>query len=102
MVVVVGIVGVWRGKLPGVVLHQLYPRRRQVSQNELPWRGVGGVGLLAVTSSGERQKAPLLVTYGGDVTETGCCCRIYRDKYLTVRKISTQLTQNIQIRTDVT
>ena len=29
-------------------------------------------------------------------------CRIYRDKYLTVRKISTRLTQKIQIRTDGT
>ena len=36
--------------------------------DELPWQGVGRVGLLVVTSGGESRKAPLLVTYGNDVT----------------------------------
>ena len=40
----------------------------QVARGELPRRGVKGVGLLVVTSSGGRWKAPLLVTYGDDVT----------------------------------
>ena len=70
MVVVVGVFGVCRGKLPGVVLHQLSPRKIQVACDGLSWRGVGGVGLLVVTSSGERRKAPLLGTYGDDVPVT--------------------------------
>ena len=38
-----------------------------MARDGLPWRVVGGVGLLVVTSSGERRKAPLLGTYGDDV-----------------------------------
>ena len=43
-----------------------------MARGELPWRGVVGVGLLVVTSSGESLKAPLLVTYGDDVTGLIC------------------------------
>ena len=39
-----------------------------MARDGLPRRGVGGVGLLVVTSSGGRWKAPLLGTYGDDVT----------------------------------
>ena len=52
----------------GFVLHQLSPRLRQVARDGLPRRGIGGVGLLVVTSNGEFRKAPLLGTYGDDVT----------------------------------
>ena len=38
-----------------------------MARDGLPRRGVGGVGLLVVTSSGECRKAPLLVTYGDGV-----------------------------------
>ena len=44
----------------------------QVARGELPWRGVVGVGLLVVNSSGESLKAPLLVTYGDDVMGLIC------------------------------
>ena len=38
-----------------------------MDRDGLPRRGVGGVGLLVLTSGGERRKAPLLGTYGDDV-----------------------------------
>ena len=63
-----GFIGVRRGNFPGVFLHQLSPWQRQVAHDELPQQGVGGVGLLVVTSGGERRKVPLLVTHGNDVT----------------------------------
>ena len=47
-----------------------------MARGELYWRGVGVFGLLVVTSSGERRKAPLLVTYGEvrDITKKLVLC----------------------------